>query len=633
MTNKRTNHMESLIWLFYPGQDTFNSPQYLNRLTNAVKALYEGSEEKSALSILVLNGKPEYEEHIADVIRGCTDGETTPSVRFIDSYLCRHKSKDLKEADDECYHNLQADCTRKFRLLFIDENGNAFSCYGAWIDYKNGNCELPNQEAMIQAYQNGVFHSLCVECLYAHKDDRWRYFPCARYGCTAKSSLWGEQEHNHLQFGDQNDRCQKFKPVFELSLEQSRTRLEKLLFRDGFWRNALLDPNKSLEEYWPTTDNKNPKVRNIIPIFGDYPFDKDSASKLDELPANNYFPHEPHHLKKCQEMFLPICFLPHLRVLFELHREVSLVSVILTDPRPDSDLDYRSLFRDGPNGPQCFEDNIWQDIWRLPNTWHEWKDTILNLSSAIRNDRKNGHQTLEEYVVVLKPGNRKSRNFGKPIIDFSWLQGNRTIIKDRSVKEFVQTKAQLVRNSIDKNHIPSEYFLDPWKEPDNSIGVNVWNECFAAMHKGPKTKLGYEYIHFNPTNNTWFQCFSENVSDLNKSTIGCKLLNYLIWLEAVFSGEISAIESFNAISSSNKQPSQFVVFSHNTLESVARAQFKLTLTTLMQPIESAYALEAEVQRNVLSVKETAFRNAGHIMKNRTIAPQEALSDIYDLNAQ
>jgi len=530
-----------------------------------------------------------------------------------------------------------------YRLLLVDELGRGYPCYGAWKAVQDGESDIPDQSVMRRAYSNGSFRYLCRECVNGHPDGNWKIFPCSRYGCQVWSLIWGgTTEYPHVQFTGQGDRwCRHFTPDFEISLEQSRSRLERLLFDDEFWRNAFIEEQKPLDLFWPEDKESG---SNIIPLYTSgqerYSFKDDTPSSLGKYPASNYFPHHPHDLDKytlsdLRKQFLPICFLPHLRVLFELTEEVLLLSVILTDPFTNSEFNYRSLYRDGSDQPGCFENDVWKLLWRLPNTWPQWKDVVLNLSSAIRRKVKHHDETLQEpqeYVITLIRNAMFQHTCGKDEInlidvwegDFGNWRSRADTLKMRA-QQYAECPDSLSKNVFD------EAFLSVANAEDESSGKEVWQ----TVDRLPVSKCFYVHDHVNG----WVSCFGEGITDMQKARFGCSLLNYLIWVRAIFGNELCTIETFNSTNLSQNKPSQFVAYTTAPLDQVARARFKLTLSTLLQPIEGAYAIHTEMisekarlhlekKDAEISAKKGAIRHYGHTMGHR-ISPVVAYFEGHD----
>jgi hypothetical protein len=555
-------------------------------------------------------------------------------VEFENVSCLRSRAPDVEDSL-KCDLQNTARCDQVHRLLLIDQEGRGYPCYGAWAAVANGESDLPDQDALKEAYREGRFRGLCRECVHGHPNGNWDIFPCSRYGCQVWPTIWGGSEkYPHIQFAGNGDTnwCKYFEPDFEISLEQSRSRLERLLFDGDFWREAFLEQKRPLNHFWP---KNNDKESNIIPLYssrrGPYDFTDDTPSSLDAYPAANYFPHHPQDLgadslSSLRERFLPICFLPHLRILYDLTPDIHLLSIILTDPFTNTEFNYRSLYRDGKSAPLCFANDSWKLLWRLPNSWPQWKRVVLNFSSAIRKDRQyhaDSIQEPQEYVISLGPRTSPHYGYAKEKIDLShiWLS-NLGNWRDRADEMRNLARQFLGSTKMLPSDCYSSIFLSQANHKDRSAGLDTWD----IMDKNSAKCLFY----LSDDNDSWVPCFSGSISDVYKERFGCSLLNYLIWARAIFGDNLGAIETFNSTNVSRNKPSQFVAYSSTPLDAVARARLKLTLATLLQPIEGTYAIYSEMasaraKLNLekkdaeISAKKSAIRHYGHTMGHR-IAP-------------
>jgi hypothetical protein len=517
-------------------------------------------------------------------------------------------------------------------LLFIDQQGNGYPCYGIWKAVTDGEIDLPHQDTLKKAYREGNFRALCRECVHGHPNDKWDIFPCSRYGCWVLPTIWGGlTKYPHIQFaGDQGKWCKNFHPDFDISLEQSRSRLERLLFDGDFWRDAFIEQKKPLDTFWPKTTKY--EETNIIPVYsskmGLYNIADDTPSSLDRFPPVNYFPHNPKDLDEIslsylRERFLPICFLPHLRILFELAEEIHLLSIILTDPFSNTEFNYRSLFRDGTNAPSCFAEDSWKFLWRLPNSWPLWKLIVLNLSSAIRREKKYHGESIQdpqEYVISLRSMASHHHSYGKEEIDLSDVWQNNLGYWTNRADELRNIAKRYSQNTESlSSDLLAPIFLSSAKHADRSAAIQVWE----AMDKHSSKKAFY----LDDGNDGWLPCFSGSLADHHKAQFGCGLLNYLMWVRAIFGDSLGAIETFNSTNMSRKKPSQFVAYSAFPLDALKRARLKLTLAVLLQPIEGTYSIYSEMisekaklhlekKEAEISAKKSSIRHYGHTMGHR-----------------
>jgi hypothetical protein len=636
MSSSPTRQAEVLVWVVVP-QDGSRSRlesrnKWLEKVDGWLRVLQGDARQPKLLRVVALCSK--------EIIKDAAGQRLVESgLKGLKAVSCQHLSRiefqdieggvscSRQSSDDtarlsECDHLVKTRCARVHHLLLVDQDGNGFPCYGIWRAYGSQQIDLPDQTILRAAYIGGRFRSLCVECAHGQIDAKWRLFPCSRHGCRAKPTIWGDKAgYAHLQFSGEGARqwCEHYEPIFEVSLEQSRTMLERLLFEGDYWRDAFLRDKKALDTFWAGS-RKAPS--NVMPIYGAYAFAEDTPTSLEVHPPSNFFLQYPHELEdkdrleQLREQFLPICFLPHLRVLFELVPDAHLLSVVLTDPFSRTEFSYRSLYRDGEKAPECFSDDLWKKIWRLPNTWGDWKHVVLNLSSAVRRKKRTQSAIVdepEEYMVVLKGGLSTPTTFGKREIDLSKLyQDSLATIKARAerLRALVASTGTMPFSSGEGSGEPAEpskaVFLYPERPADGQIGRRAWSIEADNPFRG--------HFYLSGPGDRWVECFADDTSDVVKEKWGCGILNYLIWIKAVFGDSLSAIETFNSTNLSRSKPSQFVVYSSAPLDAVARARFKLTLATLLQPIEETYAiysemLKSEAQRNK-DLAEGAYR-IGH----------------------
>jgi len=493
-------------------------------------------------------------------------------------------------------------CAGKAVLLLLDEEARAFPCYGAWR-YQERNRFTEKQGTIKAAYRERRFRNLCVECGFGIKKTFDGWFPCSRFGCTPKTEIWAGHRFEHLQFGDRNNHCESYVPCFELSLENARVMLYKFLYPD-FWRTVLVDPNPrfSLDHFWPVSVSK--KEQNL-PLFGEYSYGLDTAVSLKTIPAVSSYLHDPSVVEECRDMFLPVSMIPHLRVMFFKHIEILLVSIILSDRR-NLQTNYRSVYRDDPAiTPESMKDPVWLKVWRLPNNCKpsEWNRFILDVPSSLRSSQGVLSEP-GEFIALLDSHAPFGHTFGKEVITLYPL------FQYESIGSIISKRSEALRQDIKAGKNPMEQFLSVSNPDHGQLGELAW-----TIGKGVSSLA--KHLYFREGENSWKQCFDEQTDSVARSAIGCRLVNYLIWLRAVFGEKLLAFETFNSNTIEAKQPSQFVVYSQKVLDSDARSQFKLTLISFMQPIENAYAQDDEIQKRVGNVRKIAFQNTGHTMRNRS----------------
>lgn len=629
MSGPPSDILDAVVWLILPDSAHKNeeaTKKWLqgDNVTNWLKALQEGSRTTLQIRcIVIFPYNPAVEEVVRSNVRTALRAVfDITDVSFENDSCLRGTKSQLGESSCDLVKDSRDH--QVYRLLLVDEQGNGFPCYGAWEAFRNGESDFPNQGTLKWAYRNGNFRSLCRECVNGHPESNWEIFPCSRCGCQVWSTVWGgAREYHHLQFTGRDGRwCPSFKPDFEISLEQSRSRLERLLFEDEFWRHAFIEARRPLDHFWPDDPSSD---GNIIPLYlsgpdqDRYRFYDDTPSSLDNYPPTNYFPpispeHDQDIIPELQQRFLPICFLPHLRVLFKLTDKIILLSVILSDPFTKSEFNYRSIYRNGSSQPGCFIDDAWKSLWRLPNYSPQWKKNVLNLSSSIRKKITRDGQILDEpqeYVLKLSRKAYFSHSYGKEKLDLTeiWQEDIGNL---RSRAAILRSRSPILREFADKNIPPEDnYFEDVFLSPSNAkhkfLGKKVWGIVSKLSEKN--------CFYTRKSEDVWEPCF-DGMPDEQDATFGCQLLNYLIWVRAIFDDDICAIETFNSINLSSNRPSQFVAFTSSPLNQADRARLKLTISTLLQPIENAYAIYAEAQAERKAVLHAAFRNSGHTLLAR-----------------
>ncbi len=640
MSSPSSDILDAVVWLILPDSAHKNeeaTKKWLqgDNVTSWIKALKEGSRTTLQIRcIVIFPDNPAVEEVVRSNVRTALRAVfDITDVSFENDSCLRGKKSQWGESSCDLVKDSRDH--QVYRLLLVDEQGNGFPCYGAWEAFRNGESDFPNQGTLKWAYRNGNFRSLCRECVNGHPESNWEIFPCSRCGCQVWPTVWGgAREYHHLQFTGRDGRwCPSFKPDFEISLEQSRSRLERLLFEDEFWRHAFIEDRTPLDHFWPDDPSS---VGNIIPLYlsgpgqDRYRFYDDTPSSLDNYPPTNYFPpispeHDQDIIPELQQRFLPICFLPHLRVLFKLTDKIILLSVILTDPFTKSEFNYRSIYRNGSGQPGCFIDDAWKSLWRLPNYSPQWKKNVLNLSSSIRKKVTRDGQDLDEpqeYVLKLSRKAYFSHSYGKEKLDLTeiWQEDIGNL---RSRAATLRSRTPILREFADKNIPPEDkYFEDVFLSASNAehkfFGKKVW----AIVSKLSEKSCFYT----RKSEDVWEPCF-DGMPDEQDATFGCQLLNYLIWVRAIFADDICAIETFNSINLSSNRPSQFVAFTSSPLNQADRARLKLTISTLLQPIENAYAILTETINETnklhlerkdaeIAAKKSAIRHYGHTMGHR-----------------
>lgn len=637
MNSASQSRFDAVVWIVVP-DDVFGSVREIESwlkeyVKDWIEVLKQGDEGQLHIKFIVLcnNACTSGEKERANIKTALSSTFGHTEVTFEENSCLRVKYADRHSApacdlSSSCREDHQA-----YRLLLVDQQGRGYPCYGAWKAVLDNGSDFPDQSIMTKAYSRGNFRALCRECVNGHPNGNWDIFPCSYYGFQVRPSIWeGCTEYPHIQFtGEDAKWCRYFKPDFEISLEHSRSRLERLLFDDDFWRDAFIEDKKPLDLFWPEGKEDG---SNIIPLYTTgrdrYRFNDDTPSSLDKYPATNYFLHYPHELdmktlSDLRNRFLPICFLPHLRVLFDLTENILLLSVILTDPFTDSEFNYRSLYRDGKVVPHCFVDDSWKLIWRLASRWPKWKQIVLNLSSAIRRRRKH-HATMlqepQEYMITLSSKTFHWQSYGKENINLTGVwQCDIGNWRDRS-----DNLREIARQNSGHPISPSSnvfdtVFLAETRPEDQLAGKQAWQLVDGLSGKSS--------LYMSDDDNGWLPCFTNSISDTQKIRFGCSLLNYLIWVRAIFGDDLGAIETFNSTNLSRNKPSQFVTYTSVPLDPVARARFKLTLSILLEPVEGAYAiysemvsektrLQLEKKDAEITAKKGAIRHYGHTMGHR-----------------
>ena len=666
MNSPSTSPLKALVWIVVPEDKVGVVPAirtWLNKATvgSWIDALRKGAQAPLEVRIIALCvAGASLDEAARQRIKSAIKLEIgLTRVEFENTSCLRSYGPGDQNAATCDFQNPDR-CAQGHRLLLVDEKGDGYPCYGYWHAYRNrvNGFPAPDKQVLMESYENGRFRSLCTECAYAHRDKTLHLFPCSRLGANAKPWVWDSRSsYCHVQFAGEGKWCESYEPLFEPSLERSRSLLEKILTSGDppFWRTALIEQERELSEFWPVKKDRDGKELNVLPIFGEYDFGLDTPTALYSFPATTALPDGFDQLANIKPIFLPACFIPPLRALFLAHYSVDLVSVILTDRYRDSEFNYRALYRE--TSP-CFaadqvaaRPNNWIDVWRLPNEtvdavscaeddtsetdntrnedrWGKdqpesrtlaWRDLTLNLSSSVL-DRKTKQPI--EYVAIFKPEDRlvDIPLGNKLLIDFSQLIAH---INDRFLSPsdmchcFFASRSSVLKEAP---HVRSNYIALPGKsQAVDSVFMTIWEYCFgdAENECTPKSRQAFANLHYRSAIHQEFVPCDMARTTEDKLLIGSLIANYIIWVFAVFGKEhISAVESFNATAFSNKEPSQFVVFSNAPLDSTARARFKLTLATLLQPIESTYAIFAEAQTERKIALHAAFRNSGHTLLAR-----------------
>lgn len=615
MNSASKSPLEALVWIVVPkekvGTDTLGT--WLDEhVREWIEAIKEGVSTQLVIRFVALyKDSFIFDGDVQKAIRAAVSSQFgSIEVSFEKTPCLLIKYPDGSE-EPKCDLLSSERCDHVHRLLLIDESGDGYPCYGYWRANQSGDAEYPSLDdailkAAYRAKEEERFRSLCIECIHTASNGTFDIFPCSRHGCSSQETMWVGELFQHLQFGGGNrdNRCGGFVPVFETSLERSRLRLEKILFKEDFWRSALIDKNYELERYWPMPKGD---LGALIPIYGSYRFEIDSATSLDQFPASNYFSQELVDLSsdnyfKIRDAFLPVCFLPHLRVMFELVKDVCLLSVILSDRHRGSEFRYRSLYRNDESAPSCFREDSWQALWRLPYDWSAWKENVLNLSSAVR--AKNTQQPTE-YLAVLSDTYVPERRLTKRYLNLSVVSKEfESILEERASAFRSALRAGCKTTSDEYNKVLLPLFFMHSNERDNAIGRKAWELVQKSQWS--------EHLCINDSRGQWVRW--SDVRESDKGDSGCRLLNYIVWVRSIFQSDLCAIEAFNPTSIAEKLPSQFVVFSSRPLGTLERARFKLTLTTLLQPIESAYAIGTEIDKHQLKLASTVYA-AGHSQKH------------------
>lgn len=131
------NKIKILIWISYPGRRFFSENNksvnlYWSNIKHCLEAIQLGCKSADELICMILGddisqqnvAKAKYETEIKEIFN------LTPEVLFIDEYSCQHDTQDSRY-----YHKLndkkdKLSCREKHRLMFIDEQGTPYACYG-----------------------------------------------------------------------------------------------------------------------------------------------------------------------------------------------------------------------------------------------------------------------------------------------------------------------------------------------------------------------------------------------------------------------------------------------------------------------------------------------------------------------
>ena len=606
MRNDSGTKLDAVIWLILPESAVENDESRKSWLDNQagpwIEIVLKNSVSFENVLIVVYNdGNIIADSHLQEKIRHTLREEYENVQVGFEETNCL----EIAHPEDGFCCDLLSEhrCFKARRLLLIDPEGNGHTCFGYWTAHRKDNEKSPliDPDIMKGVYQMDAdtrFISLCSECLYAKHEENGHVFPCSRSGLTGHEYIIQNDRFKHLRFGMQSPDqfCKHYVPIFEISLENSRQRLEEILFHDNFWKEALIDRNKNLEMFWP--DNLKYEEKST-PILGEDPYTLDFKVAFSSFPPSNSYAMNikectPETQEKIKQAFLPVCFLPHLRILFHLSQPLCLLSVILTDPHRGSELRYRSLYRESVGEIPCFKDKTWEKIWRLPYRWDTWKDLTLNLSSAVRDKRMN---KPVEYIALLGTHKVVCNPQTKRLLDFTSLKEEfSTKIKDR---------ARILNNlakECDERHFElGKAFFDPEDPENQGLGKQIWDMVSKEDWA--------QWLWADVIENGWTGW--KNIEGVEQARNGCRLLNYLIWIQSIFDDTVKAIESFSAWSNILKSPSQFVAFSTEMLDTVARARLKLTLSTLMSPIENAYEISQETEHAQHATREILLRIIRH----------------------
>jgi len=659
--------LEALVWIMVPEiaarrASALQTWLHAATISNWINALKKGAQAPINIRIiaLCLEGAAFGSAARLRIKRAIASETGSQDVHFTNISCLRNVHPGLQSPFTCDLHDPNR-CARVHRLLLIDENGQGYPCYGYWHANRSGigGFQIPVKPTLIEAYESGHFRSLCDDCAHAHRDGALHVFPCSRLGSHVKPWVWTENfPYSHIQFGGEGTWCSGYEPIFERTLERSRYLLEKILTSGNppFWRTALIEEERKLSDFWPVEKDGKGKELTLLPIFGEFAFGLDTPTNLENFPTINTLPDELGQLEHIKTVFLPACFIPPLRYLFLNHQSVHLVSVILTDRHRDSEFNYRSVYR---NLSPCFSaagrngrSNRWMDVWRLPDEppakgvsahkdvaspqraqekndratasrtlrFLSWRDVTLNLSSCVL-DKENKRPI--EYIALFKSEDCTDHRLlgeNKPLLDFAGLIAhiNSLFASNLDAQGCLFSSRSTMLNA--NPSIAADGMMLPGQSQlSDGILMEIWDFCFGkAAGKGSlQSREAFANIHYKPGDRTEFVSCTKAATTDDKLLIGSMVANYIIWVFAAFGKQnVSSVESFNATAFSHKEPSQFVVFSNAPLDSTARARFKLTLASLLQPIENAYAIYTEAQNERKAVLHTAFRHSGHLLRNR-----------------